>query len=530
MTDLNKPMPTTRSQQQLRGEPLNMPNNPDNTPASVAGEAIEDLGRPNDFRDAAEDASVTQAAVAGRDNAIQRTLDRLMERLDEMDHRTSALEAVRDPSEDDARVLAEEPASRASQATRAENLLAPSHSTPPARGLPPHMRSAQQTASPSSPFLKDMPRAREAYRTIPTAHKDIFRTVLTRLGTSIPELFDGLVDEDVPEVGASTAAATEPTRTVVAETSDTSSPSVAPPRIRQCKPDHLPKFNGNPNGLEKYLTRLGDLIRSDPDPAWERAVLRAAPIQLTDDAEEWHSGLTTAEVHAIDSFDALEEAMRLHFPVNWLEQRRQAQERKWDPTAELAGTYYFVKLRLLRVVYGQDHKESLLVQDIADGFPATFRVLLRLPRKGALLSDLRAELAEWEPQWREIHPEFDLRSSTPVGVAAPKPSVSAKTTPAKATPAPSAVVPVVPAATAPRPLPLSATYDKARVIPAANGQPRKYRRPGDETLISLNRPCTKCGQDHFNFEHQHLVPAVQTLEVDDDLTYPEVSEDTDEGF
>ncbi|KAE8228279.1 hypothetical protein CF326_g6794 [Tilletia indica] len=525
-------MPTTRSQQQASGEPLNMPVDPNNTPASVTEQRVEDPGRLEDARDETVDVSVPQGPVAGRENAVQRMLDRIMERLDEMDRRTSDLEAARDPAEDDARVLVDEERPRTSQADRVATVQAPSHSTPLARGPPPHMRSAQQTSSITpSPFFKDMPRAREAYRTIPTEHKDIFRNVLTRLGTSIPDLFDGLADENVPEVAESNGV-NEGTRTVDAESSDPTIPSSAPPRIRQCKPDHLPKFNGDPKGLEKYLTRLGDLIRSDPDPAWERAVLRAAPIQLTDDAEEWHAGLSLAEVQAIDSFEALEEAMRLHFPVNWLEQRRQAQSRKWDPTSELAGTYYFVKLRLLRVVYGQDHKESFLVQDIADGLPATFRVLLRLPRKGALLNDLRAELAEWEPQWREIHPEFDLR--VPSSVAAVKSSTPAKATPSKVTPAAPVATPTAPAATgsgsAPRPLPLSATYDKTRVIPAANGQPRKYRRPGDETLISLNRPCTRCGQDHFNFEHQHLVPAVQTLEVDDDLTYPEVNEETDEGF
>ncbi|KAE8268327.1 hypothetical protein A4X09_0g4017 [Tilletia walkeri] len=68
--------------------------------------------------------------------------------------------------------------------------------------------------------------------------------------------------------------------------------------------------------------------------------------------------------------------------------------------------------------------------------------------------------------------------------------------------------------------PLAASYDPARVIPAANGEPRKYRVDGRPTPMVLTRPCGKCKGDHFNFEHAHLVPQVRTLEVYEDDNYP----------
>ncbi|KAE8240425.1 hypothetical protein A4X13_0g7815 [Tilletia indica] len=535
-------MPTTRAQQLARGEPLNMPENPDNTPATVEEQPVDHSNRPADLRDADEDRSAHPVAAVSMDAALQRTLDRIMERLDEMDNRTSKLEgapAATGVNREADVALEDAPGRRTPPPATVVANPQPSHSTPLARGTPPHLRAQQQASSPSSPVLKDLPRAREAFRTVPTPQKDVFRKVLARLGTSIPELFDGLIDdENVPDAASFGTVEVANIPAVAVESNDSAASPSSTSRVRQCKPEYLPKFNGDPDGLEKYLTRLHDIIRSDPDPAWERAVLRAFPIQLVDDAEEWHSGLSTDEVRKIDSFDALEEAMRLHFPVNKAEQRRQARVRAWEPKEELSGTYYFAKLRILRAAFGRDQVDSVLVQDIVDGLPATFRALLRLPRGDARLTDLRAEMGEWEPTWREMHPQYARRPVT--SISATKTSTTTSNAPAssstsKPAPAPTSAAPApstsatAGAGSSSRPLPLAATYDPARVTPAANGQPRKYRRPGDETVISLNRPCARCGQGHFTFEHQHLVPAIQTLEVDED-TYPVVEDETDASF
>ncbi|KAE8238876.1 hypothetical protein A4X13_0g8343 [Tilletia indica] len=128
-----------------------------------------------------------------------------------------------------------------------------------------------------------------------------------------------------------------------------------------------------------------------------------------------------------------------------------------------------------------------------------------------------------------MHPQFARRPAAgPSTAQAASSSSPAKTAAAKSQPA-TAPPPAASSSNAggsTRPLPLSATYDPARVIPAADGKPRRYRRPSDDVVIELNRPCTRCGQDHFNFEHQHLVPAVQLMAPDEE-TYPEVEDETE---
>ncbi|KAE8207749.1 hypothetical protein CF327_g7264 [Tilletia walkeri] len=414
-------MPTTRAQQLARGEPLNMPENPDNTPATVEEQPVDHSNRPADLRDPDEDRSAHPFAAVPMDAALQRTLDRIMERLDEMDNRTSKLEgapAATGVNREADVALEDAPGRRTpSPATVGANPQ-PSHSTPLARGTPPHLRAQQQASSPSSPVLKDLPRAREAFRTADRRCAASFETV---------------------EVANIPAVAVKSNDSAVSPSSTS--------RVRQCKPEYLPKFNGDPDGLEKYLSRLHDIIRSDLDPAWERAVLRAFPIQLVDDAEEWHSGLSNDEVRKLDSFDALEEAMRLHFPVNKAEQRRQARVRAWEPKEELSGTYYFAKLRILRAAFGRNQVDSVLVQDIVDGLPATLRALLRLPRGNARLTDLRAEMGEWEPTWREMHPQYARRSVT--SISATKTSTTTSNAPAsssasKPAPAPTSAAPARP--------------------------------------------------------------------------------------
>ncbi|KAE8186677.1 hypothetical protein CF336_g6887 [Tilletia laevis] len=57
----------------------------------------------------------------------------------------------------------------------------------------------------------------------------------------------------------------------------------------------LGSFAGEPNRPEAFLSRVRDVIRSDPSPQWTAAVLWALPIALTSDAAVWHEGLSDAE-------------------------------------------------------------------------------------------------------------------------------------------------------------------------------------------------------------------------------------------
>ncbi|KAE8229705.1 hypothetical protein CF326_g5318 [Tilletia indica] len=198
--------------------------------------------------------------------------------------------------------------------------------------------------------------------------------------------------------------------------------------------------------------------------------------------------------------------------------------------------YYFHKVRLLRQTFGKDASEETLVNDIKDGLPENMVALLRLPRKGATLTELVSELGDWEPNWRKQHKVPLLTATTTTSSTAHSPAYST-TTPAatsavtrvlQTTMGRSASAPTTPAATAssraapsgltgPKPMSkFAASYDPTRVIPAQNGQPRKYRPPGKDTVMDLRSPCSYCGGDHFNFEHDHIVPQVRTIAVEDD--------------
>ncbi|KAE8240942.1 hypothetical protein A4X13_0g7624 [Tilletia indica] len=322
-------------------------------------------------------------------------------------------------------------------------------------------------------------------------------------------------------------------------------------RSMTCKTEWIGDYDGDPTQLEDFLTRLRDLIRSETQeeliPVWIKAVLRTLPRTFKSNAAVWHQGLSDTDAAHLTSFEAWATAMRAAFPVNRQQLRRDARLRKWKPNEENAVGYYFHKVRLLRQAFGKDQQEEALVTDIVDGLPETMVALLRLPRKGATLAELVMELGDWEPNWR-VQYKIPLRSTIAPATTFP---ATTPTTPALAftptanrliqqTMGRSASAPTTPAATnslssraapsgSPSQKPISkfaAAYDPTRVIPAQNGQPRRYRPPGKDAVMDLRAPCSYCGGDHFNFEHDHLVPQVRTLVADDD-DYEEYTWDGD---
>ncbi|KAE8218031.1 hypothetical protein CF319_g8011 [Tilletia indica] len=310
-------------------------------------------------------------------------------------------------------------------------------------------------------------------------------------------------------------------------------PNIRPGQPLNCKQEFLGKFAGDPSRLEAFLIRVRDVIRSDREsPAWLAAVLRALPIALTDDAAIWHEGLSDAEAAELTSFEAWAKIMRAAFPINEPLQRREARERRWMPSKETASAYQFVKIRLLRQAFGFDQTDHALVTDIVDGFPTSFVAMLHLPRTKPTLQDLRDQIGEWEHRWREMYstPLLDKHSSsnqspsTALGriqhqamvrsASAPSlPAVSNTST--TATPATRAAQPGFVGMSA-----LAASYDPARVVPAQNGEPRKYKLDGKPTPLRLNRPCSKCQGDHFNFEHDHITAQLRTITFEGDDDYP----------
>ncbi|KAE8218492.1 hypothetical protein CF319_g7649 [Tilletia indica] len=328
-------------------------------------------------------------------------------------------------------------------------------------------------------------------------------------------------------------------------TSASLNPVAISTRTMTCKTEWIGEYDGDPTQLEDFLTRLRDLIRSETQaellPAWITAVLRTLPRTLKGNAAVWHQGLSDDDAARLTSFDAWCAAMRDAFPVNRQQLKRDAWTRKWKTMEETAMGYYFHKLRLLRQTFGKDASEETLVNDIKDGLPESMVALLRLPRKGATLTELITELGDWEPNWRKqhkvpLHPSTTSAATvssivTPAAFNTTAPAFTpaarllqqtmGRSASAPSTPAPTSTVSSRAApshTTGPKPMSkFAASYDPSRVIPAQNGQPRRYRPPGKDTVMDLKAPCSYCGGDHFNFEHDYVVvPQVRTLAAEDD--------------
>ncbi|KAE8240476.1 hypothetical protein A4X13_0g7787 [Tilletia indica] len=451
----------------------------------------------------------------------------------------------------------------AAEATNSSPVVSSTPQVTSSASQPPVRPPRATDRPPHLPHASKPPQVR-AFRSLTIADKDELRRLAGLLGGSVRTYLDGDIDvealahaeadglEDHHSQHSSASAAPSETgehggdhharrtthathRSAIPTPTTLQTPPTSPVHIGTltCKQEFLGSFDGKPFLLENFVSRVRNLRRSDRRPAWESAIIRALPMALKGDAAAWHEGLADEEAEELDTVDKWVAAMRSAFPVNSLQQRKAAQNRSWRSATETISEYYHQKLRLLRQAYGSDQSEERLVSEIKDALPATMRAMIRVPIKGATLLDLRTELIEAEPQWKEI---YDSSSATTLATrnTASKPTPNSKLdAPAMARSATAPARPVaIPASPATHPstggFGLAATYDPSRVTPAANGKPRTYRRPTDDVVMELNRPCQRCQGDHFNFEHFHLAaPQVRTLEVlSGDDEYPEVEDES----
>ncbi|CAD6918908.1 unnamed protein product [Tilletia laevis] len=130
--------------------------------------------------------------------------------------------------------------------------------------VPPHLVPGATSSTP--------PRGVQVFRRLPTPTKKVFREVLGQLGSSVDKVIEGLTEADLedsqpllstPDVEI-TVDHTVPSISVASNSSSSS-------RFRPCKPEYLPTYDGNPLELEKYLGRIGGILRTDPDEAWALA-------------------------------------------------------------------------------------------------------------------------------------------------------------------------------------------------------------------------------------------------------------------
>ncbi|KAE8269831.1 hypothetical protein A4X09_0g2515 [Tilletia walkeri] len=321
-----------------------------------------------------------------------------------------------------------------------------------------------------------------------------------------------------------------------------------PEKVLLCNPKHLDEFDGDPSKLEDFISRVHDIARMNPSRTWELAVRAAIPAALKDSASNWHKGLTDPEIKSMASLSDYFKAMRKAFPINRSALRKLAQGRQWDPYQETAMAYSFDKVKLLRQVYGQDADEKNIVAETLEGLVPTMRALVRLSRDHFTVEELRVELGDQEPTWRDMHSIQigDAPPSTqPAPTKSPHSTVSAPSrSRPEARPNPISATHNVtgttgtPPSTTQRPAgrrgrPISEDFDPSRLGRGRDPQSGKdlmfYRVPDSTTTMWCHRPCRQCGGDHFDFAHQHCAsqptPSAHPLAADDD-DYP-VIEDED---
>ncbi|KAE8244221.1 hypothetical protein A4X13_0g6754, partial [Tilletia indica] len=184
-------------------------------------------------------------------------------------------------------------------------------------------------------------------------------------------------------------------------------------RILECKPERLGTYNGDPKKLEKFLSDVADIARSNTHPMWDSAVVVAIPQALTGDARTWHAGVSTEQKRSWSTVAKYIAAMRRAFPANKAEQRQLARDRRWQPLVESAMTYYFDKVQLWRHAFAERDNESVVAQEVVDGLEPTMRAYIRMPAENPTLDLLQSALAEWEPTWREVYHTPLQKSSSP---------------------------------------------------------------------------------------------------------------------
>ncbi|KAE8238277.1 hypothetical protein A4X03_0g8877, partial [Tilletia caries] len=331
----------------------------------------------------------------------------------------------------------------------------PSRSRPAQPPVTPRPLPSELPPAPSTSLYGTIPLAR--YKQLPGAEQGRIKKALRRIGLSLEHILgsadaveedDPLDDDeafdDEPPVQSPPPALSTPARPVQADSSEspirirghvaaTPTPELSPaPNIRigappVCRQEFIGEYNGDPYRLEAFLGRVGNVIRTNSDPQWLPAVLRALPIALRGNAAKWHESLSNKHAKELNSFEKWEVEMRKTFKVNQREQRRSARDRVWVPEAEWVAAYYFDKLRALRQAFGFDQTDDELVTEIKDGFPTSFIAMLRLPRQDATLEQLVDEMGECEPQWRTMYniaspPETATSNEVGAGVPSTTPA------------------------------------------------------------------------------------------------------------
>ncbi|KAK0545718.1 hypothetical protein OC844_007321 [Tilletia horrida] len=360
-------------------------------------------------------------------------------------------------------------------------------------------RDASSTVRMSQPSLADMNRARQDGRHLQDHSRDRANSSsavrFRNSGLHHPS-FGGL-DGDGARVSVDPYAA------------DALGPTVPDDKFVLCKADTLGEFHGDPFTLEFFIQQVEDRARALQGRNWAKAVRAAVPEALKGTAREWHFSLSRTQVAELDTVGKYLAALRAAFPVDRVQLRRDAHDRTWKPREETATAYTFPKVRMLRQAYGEGVPEQLLVDETVAGLEPSMRALIRLPRDAHSITALREELTHSERTWRDLYKVPIVLGGShahPPTPLSPAKSIAAGT-------APSSLSTSRVAMTAFAGAPASSArgrYDPSRVVEARGSEPRMYRRENG-SYMRLGRPCGRCGEQHFDFEHAYLKEGAQAF-------------------
>lgn len=266
-------------------------------------------------------------------------------------------------------------------------------------------------------------------------------------------------------------------------------------------------FNGDPALLEDFITRFESIWEIRSDALYREPLMETFPKCLRNSAQKWYSS-SSSELRLKDYRDWPKLKQHLHnaFAPDRASARRMADARKWDFKRETVGEYYWDKLAMMRSSYRADRQETDFVHDIYDGLPDSFQTSIRTclmekPTPNVLLKEMRL----FETPWRNIDPKNRALRRTAAPYEQPADSVATSNALVVAN-----QVKLTPAASGDskghiqtrqrQTLKESYTPNNISIVKGK----RFYQLPGRDRAIELKSPCSQCGQQHFDFEHEHL--------------------------
>ncbi|KAE8237176.1 hypothetical protein A4X13_0g8884 [Tilletia indica] len=303
------------------------------------------------------------------------------------------------------------------------------------------------------------------------------------------------------------------------------------------KTSDIGTFDGTPEDLELFLARVQALNDSETDVNWKQAMLRAMPLLMRGYAASWYQTLEPSKRLSLTSLTSWFRELREAFSPDPNYMRRLARARAWKPEQEDIVGYVFDKTALIKAAF-PGVPDSEIIYDVVDRLPIEIRKLLRTPLQpqGSLV-DLRNELRMQEQFWRAdtgcalTKPEASTTSPTSKppkysSFAGPSQAINSEPVRQQFSTASTVKRPPPPTPLASRRPPgksISEDFDGSRldygIEPESKKRMMRYRIPGTDRVMWCQRPCRRCGADHFDFAHDycasHPVASVNTAAADD---------------